>query len=239
MRAFVLKAISITSIPINKTIDSVTNVLSNASIATKAINLAIKGGEHVVNELKEKKEERDEKEESKIEDKLPALTTIVEQENLLINLKSELEKEEREAYAEIAKSGVLLMGLKTEGNDLSASMVALDLANKALGRIRTTFECTRMFWQNIEIHCKNLSNIETFKELKKSNSSSVKDEFMDELQYNTLSWLALGKINYLAQQKIKEVSQKSDTIMSNLPTKDEALKILQNDADFILKSLML
>ena len=174
--------------------------------------------------------------ESKVEDKSPAITTIVEQENLYINLKSELEKEEREAYAEIAKSGVLLMGLKTEGNDLSASMVALDLANKALGRIRTTFECTRMFWQNIEIHCKNLSNIEILKEF---NCSKFKDQLIDELQYNTLSWLALGKINYLTQQAIIEVSQKSNTIMNNLPTKDEALKILQNDADFILKSLML
>ena len=236
LRAFILKTISITSVPINKTIDTVTNVFSNASIATKAINLAIKGGEHVVNELKEKKEEKDEKEESKVEDKSPALTTIVEQENLYINLKSELEKEEREAYAEIAKSGVLIMGLKTEGNELSASMVALDLANKALGRIRTTFECTRMFWQNIEIHCKNLSNIEILKEF---NCSKFKDQLIDELQYNTLSWLALGKINYLTQQAIIEVSQKSNTIMNNLPTKDEALKILQNDADFILKSLML
>ena len=62
--------------------------------------------------------------------------------------------------------------------------------------------------------------------------------FIDELKQSGLSWLALGKTNYMASQAIKEVDAKTDQIMSNLPTKKEALEIVHREADAILNSII-
>ena len=117
---------------------------------------------------------------------------------------------------------------------MSASILSLELAIAALGKVRTTFENTRLFWLGVEKQCKKLTKIEN---LRLNSDPSLKEEFIDELNNIGLSWLTLGKINYFALLVIQKVDQKSDSIMNNLPTKQEALEIVQKDADMILKSL--
>jgi hypothetical protein len=70
-----------------------------------------------------------------------------------------------------------------------------------------------------------------------SNLTDFQEEFIDELKHLGLSWLVLGKINYMASRAIKDVDGKVDQIMCNLPTKKEALAIVQREADPILSSL--
>lgn len=68
--------------------------------------------------------------------------SLVEQEIKIARLRSELQKEEREARAEIAESAAKLRGLTLEENKLKASIQSLEMAIKALGQVKTAFEKT-------------------------------------------------------------------------------------------------
>ena len=159
---------------------------------------------------------------------------LEQQELEIMRLKHELQKEEREANAEIARTGALLKGLNQQENDLSASIISLELAIKALGKIKTTFENTRAFWEGVKARCENLSNIS---DLKMWVEVEEQNEYINELKESGLEWLVLGKINYTASLTIKAVDEKTDDILNNLPTKSEALEVVQNEADMILNTL--
>lgn len=241
LRVFCLKVITSSLVPVNSVVEASASVISMASSAANAAKLAVKSAEAGLNVLNKQLAKNAESpdsssatEDEKNDHQSSTLSALVEQENLIIKLKNDLQKEEREANAEIARIGELLKGLSKQGDDLSASILSLELAIAALGKVRTTFENTRLFWLGVEKQCKKLTKIEN---LRLNSDPSLKEEFIDELNNIGLSWLTLGKINYFALLVIQKVDQKSDSIMNNLPTKQEALEIVQKDADMILKSL--
>jgi hypothetical protein len=158
-----------------------------------------------------------------------------EQEIFIMKLKAELQKEEREANADIARIGQELISLKVSDNDLSHSIYSLQLAIRALGKIQTTFEHTRQFWIGIQDHCKSL--VENQNELEIFKESNERDLYIENLKQSALNWLALGRINYDANLSIKHVDNETDDILCNLPIKDEALKIIKVEGPVILKSL--
>lgn len=242
LRAFCLKVITCSLAPVNNVVEASASVLSIASSASNAAKLVVKSAEAGLNVLNkqltkdaESPDSSSARQDEKNDHQSSTLSALVEQENLIIQLKNDLQKEEREANAEIAKIGELLKGLSKQGDDLSASILSLELAIAALGKVRTTFENTRQFWLGVEKQCKKLTKIEDLREL--NSDPSLKEEFIIELNNTGLSWLTLGKINYCALLAIQKVDQTSDSIMNNLPTKQEALEIVQKDADMILKSL--
>ncbi|RNA31319.1 hypothetical protein BpHYR1_034742, partial [Brachionus plicatilis] len=64
----------------------------------------------------------------------------------LTNLKNDLKNQEMISNSEIAKIKETLKDLTGDDDDLKASIKSLELAIKALGKIKTTFELTRQFW---------------------------------------------------------------------------------------------
>jgi predicted nucleic acid-binding Zn-ribbon protein len=240
LRAFCLDVMASTLEPVNNAVEA--SFLSITSSAKNAVKLAVKSAEAGLNALNKQLEQNAEfpdfssaSQVDKRDHQSSSLSALVEQENLIIKLKNDLQKEEREANAEIARIGELLKGLSKQGDDLSASILSLELAIAALGKVRTTFENTRQFWLGVEKQCKKLTKIEDLREL--NSDPNLKEEFIIELNNTGLSWLTLGKINYCALLAIQKVDKTSDSIMNNLPTKQEALEIVQKDADMILKSL--
>ena len=164
-----------------------------------------------------------------------ASEVLAKQESEIMKLKADLHEKEREANGEIAKLGEVLKGLKGQDSDLTASIASLELVVKALAKVKTTFEQTRQFWLGVEKHCKDLTNVSLMKEL---SEPDMKDFFIEELKKSGLSWLTLGKINYSAQLSISDVDKTTDNILSNLPTKKEAIELVKNDADRILETLI-
>lgn len=108
-------------------------------------------------------------------------------------------------------------------------------ALKALSQVKTKFEHTRMYWLGVKGHCSQLANIETLQVL--NSDAALKEMFIQEIKSNCLSWLTLGKINYLAMNAIQDVDEEIDAIMSKLPSKLEAIEIIKYEADKILNSL--
>ncbi|RNA10876.1 hypothetical protein BpHYR1_017416, partial [Brachionus plicatilis] len=140
--------------------------------------------------------------------------------------KRDLEEAERVSNAEITKIVAILRELTIQDQGLKASIKSLELAIKSLGKIKTTFELTRQFWIGVLNHCKQLSDFGTIKSYAKAE---LKDEVIDELRLSGLQWLSLGKLNYIAKEAIEKVSKQADHLLNNLPTKSEALRLVQDE----------
>ncbi len=143
----------------------------------------------------------------------------------------EAQKAQMEANAQLAESIERLKGFNVEKNDLNKSIASLEIAVKTLGKIKTVFENTRVFWNEVEMQCKTLSDISTMKILLKEEEHQ---EFSKNLLESAWSWIVLGKINYSALQSIGLVQEKVDVIMSNLPNAEEKKQLIEVKSDLLL-----
>ena len=151
-------------------------------------------------------------------------------------MKAKSQDQEREANGEIARIGSLLKGLDAQESDLTASILSLGLVINALGKIKTTFEHTYQFWLSVEKQCNKLSNQKDLITL--GSDVDFKDEFISELKDSGLNWLSLGKINYIAMNAIRQVDEVTDNILCNLPTKMEALELVnKSDLNDLFNSI--
>jgi hypothetical protein len=167
------------------------------------------------------------------------VSNLQSQQNEIMYLRLDLQKEEREVNAELASIGYRIRTLKKDDKDLTAAIASLELVITSLGKVKTTFEQTKQFWKGVQAQCESLANNSKFDVYKDIEElEEFKDAFIQDLKQSGLSWLALGKINFTAKEAIREVDAKTDKIMSNLPTKIEALQIVQSQADAILNSLV-
>jgi uncharacterized coiled-coil DUF342 family protein len=163
-----------------------------------------------------------------------AVDQLTRKEENITRLVSNLQEKQRKDNAELAGLTVRLKSLRTERNDLDASIIALEITIKALGKVKTTFLQTKQFWIGVTEECKKLADIgviETFCE------AELQEQLLEELKKSALNWLSLGKINYTAATAIRSVTRNIDNTMSNLPSKREALELVQREADLILNSL--
>lgn len=136
--------------------------------------------------------------------------------------------------AELAASIEKLKHNTQNNNDLLAAIDSLQISINALGKIKTVFENTRMFWEGVGKHCRALSNIDviqTFLEVDMAN------EAKEEMHSSGLNWLSLGMINEQALQAITHVDRSVDRIMSNLPSKQEAFNLINNTAKSLLEQI--
>lgn len=138
--------------------------------------------------------------------------------------RAELQREQIKANADLAESITKLQNLSLEKDDLSAAISTLGLMVKTLGKVKTIFENTRLFWINIQRHCKELANIDMIKDYA---DLEMMEDFIEEIKSSGLNWLALGRINHAACISMNEVKEGVNKIMSDLPSKDEALNLIK------------
>lgn len=150
----------------------------------------------------------------------------------IMKMKRDLQNDELNANAEIARISEELRGLKSNDDTLDASLKSLELVIKAMGKVKMTFEHTRQFWLGQEKQCRALANTTEME-----CAAVDKEMFIDCLKDSGFGWLTLGKINYLAVEAIREVDKEADNMMGNLPTKLEALEIIKRDGDQLVKCL--
>ncbi len=140
-----------------------------------------------------------------------------------------IQKEEREANADLKKSVVLLEGLNEGDDELSKSIASLEVAVKTLGKVKTVFENVRLFWKGVEAQCQSLSNIEVLKLL----GDDEDDDFSSEIVNAAWNWCVLGQICIKSSSAIAGVDKKVDDIMKNLPSASETKQLIQQAAQQI------
>lgn len=136
----------------------------------------------------------------------------------------ELQQEQIKDNADLAESVTKLKNLKIVDNDLTQSIISLEITIKTLGKVKTVFENTRVFWESVKTHCEELSDMEALHNLA---DPDLQIEFVETIKSSGLNWLTLGRINLLAARSIENVTQNVDTIMDNFPTKAEVPGLIQ------------
>jgi len=163
------------------------------------------------------------------EDGLSAMAVELTKQRHEINRKMIKQAEElSETVSELAGMGV-------KHNSLQKAIKSLEIAIKTLGKIKVIFDNTRVFWIGVEKNCKKIvENADTVKEM----ADMDEDLMIEAIAESALNWFILGKANHTAKEAISEVDKGMDKIMSNLPSEEEASKMIPALSDE-MKSLLL
>ncbi|EGC32163.1 hypothetical protein DICPUDRAFT_95334 [Dictyostelium purpureum] len=145
-------------------------------------------------------------------------------------LKNSYQDLQRNANANLAKNLKELQNLSREESHLEVSIKSLEIVISTMGKVKTIFENTRLFWLQVESHCKRLSKIsaiEDMKDLAEDDPDELVD-FQNEIKKSGMSWLALAYVNQTAATAIISIKGNFDEVMNNLPSRDEAKRIVEN-----------
>ncbi|KAF2077855.1 hypothetical protein CYY_000817 [Polysphondylium violaceum] len=136
----------------------------------------------------------------------------------------------RKSNADLATSIVKLKSLNDNGNYLQVSLISLDIVKKTMGKVKTTFENTALFWRQVAKHCSRLSSIENVEDTRDcfKKDPSFFNDFVDAIKASGLEWLSLAHINHIAATSILQAKDNVDSVMNDLPDKSEAQKIIQS-----------
>jgi hypothetical protein len=115
---------------------------------------------------------------------------------------------------------------------IGKAVKSLDICVQLMGQIKITFTNVRIFWESIASMCHSLSKYDT----QRLDDMSLRG-LAKYVERQMVQWVAIGHLNYLANKGIVAAKDKVDAGMNSLPTKSEADKILENDADDIAKML--
>lgn len=153
-------------------------------------------------------------------------------------ISDDLQRERIKANASLAESVEKLKNLDVNNRDLSQAIHSLELTIKTMGKVRTVFENTRLFWEGVKRHCDALTNegvdatiMAEFVE------GEMKEEFIASVKNSGFNWLALGKINLIAALAVEPVDAKVDGIMNDLPNANEAIHLIQNLSTTMLEEI--
>ncbi len=146
----------------------------------------------------------------------------------------DLQGQQMDVNANLAKSVTELKQLSVEKNELATSIKALEVTIKTMAQVMVVFKNTRVFWENVEKHCQDLTDQDMIERYgRKENAPRC----IRALKESGLNWLALGQINNTAAKSIAAVDNKVDKIVSDLPTYDEAKSLIEKSSTNILAQL--
>lgn len=134
-----------------------------------------------------------------------------------------LRGEQITALGDLAESVNRLNTLNSDKNELSKAITSLEIVVQTLGKIKTTFEDTYVFWMGVRNQCKQLNNVKDMKDLL---DGSLEEEFVEELKQSGLNCFALSSMIHKADIGMQEVKRISDHGMSNLPVGNEAARLV-------------
>jgi len=146
----------------------------------------------------------------------------------------EKEKELRENNALLARQLTELNNLSSSDNNLKAAVQALGIAITSLGKIKTIFDNTRLFWDGVEKNCLSLVNSKKFDKAVKLESAS---DFLKSLKESAFGWMCLANINIQAHEAMVGANATIDSVMISLPTAEEARQIIHQKVPEMLRQL--
>jgi len=151
----------------------------------------------------------------------------------------EFRKLEAQVSGELKKVVITLAATKTSKNTIEKTLASLEVVLAVLGKIKTAFSNTKVFWEGVQAHCATLasgaSKAESFKKTIKIKVR--REKLMLTVKGTALSWMALAHINYRAHNAMKLAGAKVDEAMSNIPGADECEAIVDKLSPQILKQI--
>merc|ERR1719445_83319 len=145
----------------------------------------------------------------------------------LTKARHEINRKMIEHASDLSETVSQLAGMTESKNSLEKALKSLEIAIKTLGKIKVVFDNTRVFWIGVEKNCKAIvENAKTVADF--ADDEDLAEEMIEAIAASALSWFVLGKVNYTAKRAISQVDKGMDKIQSNLPSEEEAAKMIPN-----------
>ncbi|KAI8894788.1 hypothetical protein BC833DRAFT_623647 [Globomyces pollinis-pini] len=154
-------------------------------------------------------------------------------EAMIASRRAALQTEQRAANAKLASTIKKLETSSTDKKDLTQVIASLEVAVKTLGKIKTIFENTRLYWMGVKQQCLKLNDISTMQDIAEIDDSM----FADEICWNGMCWLSLAQINYVGSKAMGDINKKVDGIMNDLPSGAESKQIIARVSQDLLASI--
>ncbi|MEH1948005.1 MAG: hypothetical protein V7K77_13775 [Nostoc sp.] len=151
----------------------------------------------------------------------------------------EFRKLKAQIAGELEKVVITLAAMQVSKNTVDKTLASLEVVLVVLGRIKTAFSNTKVFWQGVEVHCKSLSGGASAAEMFKKTIkvSTMRTKLMQTVKCTALSWMALSHINYRAYKAMKLAGANVDKAMSNIPGANECDAIVSKLGPQILSQI--
>jgi len=138
--------------------------------------------------------------------------------------------------ADLAKTIESLINKKASKDQLDKAIYGLDITIKVLGQVKTTFLNAKTFWVGVKKHTDALAGTqEEFEDY--AEDPDLLGEYLESLERSGYSWLTVGKICRASALTIRSVDKGVDNMMNNLPTEEEAKKLISTLGTELLKDI--
>jgi len=151
----------------------------------------------------------------------------------------EFRKLKAEIAGELEKTVVTLASLNTNSSTIDKTLASLEVVLAVLGKVKTAFSNTKVFWEGVKAHCESLESGSKSAEMFKNTIKipAMQNRLMLNVKGSTLSWMSLAHINYRAHAAMKEAGAKVDDAMMNIPGAEECNNIVNTLAPEILNQI--
>lgn len=154
-------------------------------------------------------------------------------------------KQQRSSNTALKRAIAHLANMNNKGDRLSQTIASLDITVKSMGKIKTAFANTRVFWNGLKQHLEALKAdgvqqkefLAMLKEEEMMGDEDMMIEFTKMVEYSGYSWVAVATQCLDASETIKEVNKGLDKSMNNLPNEAEALVLIKTISKELLKHL--
>ena len=145
-----------------------------------------------------------------------------------------LDSEQATANANLATSASKLQTLTTNENDLAFATETFKLVIKVLEQVPTMIEQIRQFLSVVKTQCLPLKvNISSMESI-----ANDPKKFLEDVYKSGISWLVFSHLNCKVHEEIKKSDFLTDKVMSNFPSKADAIKFIKDESELIIKSLI-
>ena len=151
----------------------------------------------------------------------------------------EFRKLQAKATGELAKVVITLAATQVSKDTVKKTIASLEVVLAVLGRIKTAFSNTKMFWEGVQKHCLSLSSGASNAEgnLEFIDIPNFQDDLMLAVESTALGWMALAHINYRAYNAMQLAGASVDDAMNNIPGASECDTIVNQLAPEILSQI--
>lgn len=139
----------------------------------------------------------------------------------------EASTKQMEVNADISALLGKLASKDIEAEQVGQTVASLQICMKTLGKVKTTFQQSRLFWSQVTDQASLLADAQQMATVVgKRELEKVRDVMIESAQ----GWAAMGLLNHRASGHLERVVQKADEIMNDLPDGNETASKIRAEA---------
>lgn len=167
------------------------------------------------------------------EQSMTALQAAQQEKVNCFNQLIDLQKQNREALADLAKYGQQIKNTNIDTNIAANAVSTLHIAVRCLKQIVTSLTTAALFWRSMEQFCQRLSQSDLTQQIQDFEDLDLKDrleqytdpDFMYTAVMCMARWVALNSVCKDYLDAVNETYRKVATNIDSAPTKEEAWKL--------------